>query len=182
MTVEADSDLAIHTWDALKGAFWPIFLDISEKTRETRTTPAQISLLFVLFTSPGSVTPLDVSRVLRIAPGTVTGTLNPLEEKGLIERARGETPDRRVVHLRLTSKGRELLKGWLESSRTIIDKRMARLSDKEQRQLIALLGRIGPPIPGVPENLASLLRLNAPGRPKDSKARVTKPIRSTPRR
>jgi DNA-binding MarR family transcriptional regulator len=182
MSVRADSDLPIQTWDALKGAFWPIFLDISEKTRETRTTPAQISLLFVLFTSPQSVTPLEVSRALRIAPGTVTGTLNPLEEKGLIERGRGETADRRVVHLRLTSKGRELLKGWLESSRTIIDKRMTRLSDQEQRRLIALLGRIGPPIPGVPENLGSLLRLNPPGRPKDSKARVSRPTRSTSRR
>ncbi len=165
---KAGGDLTVRTWDALKGAFWPIFLAIGEKTREAGTTPAQISLLFVLFSSAGTMTPAAVARVLGVTPGTVTGTLNPLEDMDLIERVRGETADRRVVQLRLTPKGRGLLKGWLESSRVIIEERMGPLSVEERRTLTALLARIGPPIPGVPETLASTLRLKPPGRPKAS--------------
>ncbi|MDQ0223124.1 fatty acid biosynthesis transcriptional regulator FabT [Streptococcus moroccensis] len=49
--------------------------------------------------------PSDVARTLMVTLGTVTASLNRLEEKGYIDRIRS-TKDRRVVHLYLTKKGR----------------------------------------------------------------------------
>lgn len=49
--------------------------------------------------------PSDVARTLMVTLGTVTASLNRLEDKGYIERHRS-TKDRRVVHLYLTKKGK----------------------------------------------------------------------------
>lgn len=49
--------------------------------------------------------PSDVARNLMVTLGTVTASMNRLEEKGYVVRERS-TKDRRVVHLRLTKKGR----------------------------------------------------------------------------
>jgi DNA-binding MarR family transcriptional regulator len=170
MTDKARSDLAVATWNALLGAAWPIFTDIGERTARAGTTSAQISLLNVLYDSPDEMTPLAVARVLRVTPGTVTSTLNRLEEAGSIERLRGETRDRRVVKLRITPKGRDLVKRWRESCRAHFEEVMTPLSDAELRTLIALLARLGSPIAGVPEGLASRVKVAA-GNPKRSKPR-----------
>lgn len=49
--------------------------------------------------------PTNVAKTLMITLGTVTASLNRLEDKGYIVRQRS-TKDRRVVHLYLTKKGR----------------------------------------------------------------------------
>ncbi len=49
-----------------------------------------------------------LSRVLNLAPPTVTPMINQLEEKGLIERV-GSKEDRRVVYIQLTKKGQTFL-------------------------------------------------------------------------
>lgn len=154
---ERRGDLAVETWDALKGAAWPIFLAIGERTRAAGMTPAQISLLFVLFQSEERLTPLAVARILGVTPATVTGTLNPLEDMGLLVRER-QRDDRRVVHLKLTPRGRTRLKAWMSSCRAILREKMAPLSPAEQRTLIRILGRIGPSDPGVPESLPDVLK------------------------
>ncbi len=163
MTDRARSDLALETWNALLGAAWPIFTEIGERTLAVGATSAQISLLNVLYDSPKEMTPLAVARSLRVTPGTVTSTLNRLEVTGLIQRLRGESQDRRIVHLRITAKGRDLVKRWRESCRAHFEEVMAPLSDSELRALIALLARLGPPIAGVPEGLASRIKLKAGG-------------------
>lgn len=90
------------------------------------------------------MTPLAIAHELKVTPGTVTGTLNPLEEMGLIERLRGTVADRRVVHLRLTAKGRTVMRRWLASSRELIEERVSSLTDAEKRRLIKLLAKIAP--------------------------------------
>ncbi len=174
MTEKARSNLAVETWNALLGAAWPIFTDIGERTLQAGSTPAQISLLNVLSDSPEAMTPLAVARSLRVTPGTVTSTLNRLEETGLIERLRGESRDRRIVNLRITPKGRDLVKRWREACRGHLEKVMTPLSDSELRTLIGLLARVGPPIAGVPPGLASRIKLRA----RTSHAPPARPIMS----
>jgi DNA-binding MarR family transcriptional regulator len=167
MKEKARSDLAVETWNALKGASWPMFTAIGERTHKAGTTTAQISLLNVLYDSSEDMTPLAVARLLHVTPGTVTGTLNRLEETGLIERGRGESKDRRVIYLRITPKGRDLVKRWRESCRAYFEEITTPLSDQELRTLIVFLSRLNPPISGVPGGLASLIKID-PGktRPK----------------
>lgn len=181
MREKARSDLAVETWDALKGAAWPIFTAIGERTQQAGTTTAQISLLNVLFDSSSDMTPVAVARSLQVTPGTVTGTLNRLEETGLIERARGESADRRVVNLRITPKGRDLVKRWRESCRAHLDEIMASISEQDLRTLIALLSGLGPPIVGVPGGLASVVKFKPNATPRPSPTRPNAPPRSKAR-
>lgn len=169
--------LAIQTWDALKGASWPIFVAIAETTRGAGLTSAQSSLLFVLFNAKETMTPLAVAHELKVTPATVTGTLNPLEELGLIERLRGKAADRRVVHLRMTAKGHNVMKRWLESCRDLIEERMSTLTDAEKHRLIKLLAKIAPAQAGVPEGLASSLELEPFGRMTGRRPRPLGPSR-----
>jgi DNA-binding MarR family transcriptional regulator len=156
--------LAIQTWDALKGASWPVFVGIAERRRRAGLTSAQGSLLFVLFNAGQTMTPLAIADELKVTPGTVTGTLNPLEEMGLIERLRGKVADRRVVHLRLTAKGRSVMRRWRETCRDLIEERVSPLTDAEKRRLIRLLAKIAPVQPGVPAGLASSMKVEPFGR------------------
>ncbi|MBM7636456.1 MULTISPECIES: fatty acid biosynthesis transcriptional regulator FabT [Streptococcus] len=52
-----------------------------------------------------NITPSEVAKALMVTLGTVTTSLNKLEQKGYIIRTRSNI-DRRVVHLSLTQKGR----------------------------------------------------------------------------
>ena len=58
----------------------------------------------VIGSNPGT-TPSAVAKELMLTLGTVTTSLNKLEKKGYIERTRSSV-DRRVVHLNLSKKGR----------------------------------------------------------------------------
>ncbi len=112
----------------------------------------------MLFDSSEDMTPLAVARKLKVTPGTVTGTLDRLEKTGLIQRIYGTMKDRRVVKLRITSKGRDLVNHWRLLCRDQFVKAMTPLSDQELHSLILLLTRLSPPIRGVPEGLPSLLK------------------------
>jgi DNA-binding MarR family transcriptional regulator len=159
---KGEAGLAIQRGTPSKGASWPVFVAIGTETREAGLASAQSSLLFVLFNAKETMTPLAVAHELKVTPGTVAGTLNPLEEMGLIERLRGRAADRRVVHLRMTAKGRKVMKQWMESCRDLIEERMSALTDAEKRRLIKLVAKIAPA--GVPEGLASALKLEPFGR------------------
>ena len=54
-----------------------------------------------------NATPSDIAKALMVTLGTVTTSLNRLEQKGYIIRKRSDV-DRRVVHLSLSPKGRLL--------------------------------------------------------------------------
>jgi DNA-binding MarR family transcriptional regulator len=157
----ARSDLTFETWAALLGAAWPIFTAIADNTVEAGVTSAQISLLVVLSSEGGNITPTAVARSLEVTPGTVTGTLNHLEKAGLIKRSHNAPEDRRIVNLQITPRGRDLVKRWQESCRTLFNSQMESLTDQELRTVINLLARIGPPIKGVPPRLPSILRSRA---------------------
>lgn len=77
-----------------------------------------------------NATPSDISRELMVTLGTVTTSLNNLERKGYVERTRSDI-DRRVVHLSLTRNGRLLyrLHRWFHHS--MLDKIIAGMSRDE---------------------------------------------------
>ena len=181
MNEKTRSDLDVEAWNALIGATWPVFTAFTASAQKAKTTTAQLSLLNVLYDSAGGITPLEVARCLSVTPGTVTGTLNRLEETGLIERARGERKDRRVIILRITPKGRDLVKHWRESCRVFYESAMTPLSDAELRTLITLLSRIGPPINGVPPGLALLIKPKSPNAAIHSTSRQKSPQSSKSR-
>jgi DNA-binding MarR family transcriptional regulator len=128
---------------------WALLLDllgtqrsrVSEIAGEVGLAPRQMHLLRLL--EPGE--PLPMSRVadaLRCDPSNVTGIVDRLEERGLIER-HADPDDRRVKMLALTRRGarvRERIRArWLEPPEAI-----ASLSAADQRALRDILLRARP--------------------------------------
>lgn len=66
---------------------------------------AQYALLFEL-QERGELAAGELATAAALAPATITGMLDHLENAGLVERTRSE-PDRRIVVCRLTAAGRE---------------------------------------------------------------------------
>jgi MarR family transcriptional regulator, organic hydroperoxide resistance regulator len=125
---------------------WGLLLDlwgtqrsrVSEIAAEAGLAPRQMHLLRLL--EPGE--PLPMSRVadaLRCDPSNVTGIVDRLEERALIER-RADPDDRRVKMLALTPEGARLRERirerWLEPPDPI-----ASLSAADQRALRNILRR-----------------------------------------
>lgn len=90
----------------LTGAQHEVFQLISEKLLPYDVTPGQYGVLNCLWRQEAT-TPKDMARVLGLETTTVSGVLDRMQKKGLIERD-VDPNDRRCVHVRLTERGMAL--------------------------------------------------------------------------
>lgn len=82
----------------------------------------------------------EVSRMLMVSNGNVTGLARRLEADGLIERLPG--PDRRVQRVRLTGEGRSRFAVMAAAHEGWIDDLLAELTPDEAEDLTRLLERV----------------------------------------
>jgi DNA-binding MarR family transcriptional regulator len=103
-------------------------------------TPQQYNALRLLAAAhPGRLRTLDLAgRLVSRAPD-VTRLLDKLAHRGLIERDR-PADNRRVVHVGITAAGLALLDELRDPVRACHARQLGHLSQKELRELIALLG------------------------------------------
>jgi len=98
--------------------------------------------LIVLNRTPNkAINPSTLAEKVGVKRATMTGLLDGLEGKGLIERV-AHPEDRRKLGIRLTKKGRQLLDKMLPGYYDHIRKLMAKLSEKERHELELLLGKV----------------------------------------
>lgn len=83
-----------------------VYLDSQKMSRQFGLTGQQ-SLVLRLLLSSGSMSSADLSRLMYVTPSNITGIIDRLERKGLVERIRKEG-DRRVVLINLTDAGNKL--------------------------------------------------------------------------
>ncbi len=117
-----------------------VFRDFAASVPEV--SPGRVGMLLLIESNPG-VTQSRLARAMALDRSTMVGLVDALEERGLIERRRGE--DRRTNGLWLTRGGRALLS---RVKRRIAqhEKRVAtRLSATERGQLVALLEKLAGP-------------------------------------
>jgi DNA-binding MarR family transcriptional regulator len=81
-------------------------LDSKKMSRQFGLTGPQ-SLVLRLLIKNGSLSSADLSRQMYVTPSNITGIIDRLEKKGLVERIRKEG-DRRVALINLTDSGQEL--------------------------------------------------------------------------
>jgi len=107
-----------------------VYLDSKKMARRYGLTGPQSAVLRLLVKN-GSLSSAEVSRQLYVTPSNVTGIVDRLEKKGLVERIRKEG-DRRVALINLTRSGRQ-------RGRTIPDpierKIISELADLEPQHL-----------------------------------------------
>ena len=106
-----------------------------------RLSPGRVGILFLIDANPG-VNQSRLARAVGLDRSTLVGLIDALEEKGFIERQRGE--DRRTNGLWLTPAGRAQL-AQLKRRIGAHERRVAqRLSAAERAQLLALLEKLAP--------------------------------------
>jgi DNA-binding MarR family transcriptional regulator len=78
----------------------------------------QFRTLYALY-SRGPQKAADMAEILCVTSGAITGLADKLIMKQLVERQRSED-DRRVVYLRITDQGKEMIDGMLEKQKETI--------------------------------------------------------------
>lgn len=114
------------------------YADFEDAAAEHALTGAQARLLSLL-----SLEPLPMRKLahkLRCEPSNVTGIVDRLEARGLVER-RPDPADRRVKLAAVTEAGREVARGLRDGLRFAREP-LAGLSDAERESLRGLLRRM----------------------------------------
>jgi len=89
----------------------------------------------------GGFTFVELSRLLLVTSGNLTGIVDRLEEQGLVER-RPDAQDRRVVRVALTVKGRRATSQMLPAHAADIEEVLLFMPRNALTQLSDLLGRL----------------------------------------
>ena len=119
-------------WHANKGRFFAAI-------NEFDLSPPQALALRHL--EPGSPLPMSaLAELLHCDNSNITGIVDRLEDRGLVER-RPASHDRRVKHLLVTERGAEVRERLAERMDSAPDE-LDRLTKAEQRQLLALLRKV----------------------------------------
>jgi len=114
------------------------YADYEEAAGDHRLTGAQARLLSLLSLEPLPMRKL--ARKLKCEPSNVTGIVDRLESRGLVER-RPDPADRRVKLAAATDEGRRVARSLRESLRFAREP-LAGLSDEERLALRGLLRRM----------------------------------------
>lgn len=100
-------------------------------------TPAQFDVLATLGDTPG-MTCKQLGEGTMITKGTLTGVLDRLEAKGLIQRTRGEQ-DSRQVFVKLTPEGEAVFQQTFQPHIDFLGRYMGHMPPEHQQQLAELL-------------------------------------------
>ncbi|MGI1658328.1 MAG: MarR family winged helix-turn-helix transcriptional regulator [Desulfitobacterium sp.] len=103
-------------------------------------TPGQYAVLQCLWDEDGQ-TPTQLSERLFLDSSSMTGVLDRLEQKGLIER-KPILKDRRALQVMLTDRGRQLKEPVLQAIKEANQKALANLSVEDAKILKQLLGKL----------------------------------------
>jgi len=106
--------------------------------REHGLTLSRFNVLRSLVFEDGPLTCGEIGeRMIQVVPA-ITSLVDHLEKQGLVERQRC-TEDRRVVHVRITSKGQRLAEQMVEPLSQLEKQLLRKLTQSELKTLVGLL-------------------------------------------
>jgi DNA-binding MarR family transcriptional regulator len=135
---ESEAQLALSVWVRLLKAHGLMLRELRRRVSERLTMP-QFDALAQLHRRPDGMTPGELTRELLVTAGNVTGIVARLARRGLVERRR-VPEDRRAVRLRLTPRGRALMRRALPRHRRDVRLLFGRMANAELARLRVLLG------------------------------------------
>lgn len=98
-------------------------------------------ILVLLWLNEDGLSPADLADQAGVSRATVTGLLDGLQNSGLLVRE-AHTEDRRMLNVRLTPRGRDLVKEVLPEHFRRMAELLSELTQDERRQLAALANRV----------------------------------------
>jgi DNA-binding MarR family transcriptional regulator len=142
---EADQEMqhgALRVWLRLLSCTTLIENRVSSRLRsEFETTLPRFDLMAQLARFPDGLFMSELSQLLMVSGGNITGITDNLERDGLVERIM-LPEDRRARKVRLTAKGRAVFDQMAVVHEGWISDWLGSLSAQEQHQLYALLGKL----------------------------------------
>lgn len=103
--------------------------------------PSAFNILYVLDGEPEGLTQVELSRRLLVHPSNVTGLVDRMEKRGLVER-REAPDDRRAYQVVLAAEGTKLLKRILPVYYEVAEHVWGRLSLERTRRLVFDLAEV----------------------------------------
>jgi DNA-binding MarR family transcriptional regulator len=105
-------------------------------------SPSQFNVLNLLYLNPDGCTQIELSRQLIMHRSNVTGLVDRLEKRGLLQRKDSST-DRRAYKVVLTASGRKLIEKILPDYYTAAEKIWGRFPLARTKQLVGDLEKLG---------------------------------------
>jgi DNA-binding MarR family transcriptional regulator len=140
--VTSVNPLALRTWLRLLTCHNQIEANLRNRLRlGFDTTLPRFDLMAQLERHPEGLKMRELSRLLMVTGGNVTGLADRLADEGLIER-RDDPRDRRAYTVTLTDKGREQFRVMAREHEQWVTTLFAALSSHELNQLWDLLGKL----------------------------------------
>jgi DNA-binding MarR family transcriptional regulator len=136
----ADGQLALSVWVRLLKAHGLMLREVRRRVPVSLTLP-QFDVLAQLHRRPDGMTPGELTRELLVTAGNVTGIVERLVRLGLAER-RPVPQDRRAVRVRLTARGRQLMRRIIPRHRRDVAAVLARVPAGDLARLRDLLGDV----------------------------------------
>lgn len=117
-----------------------VFAKMSERLLEFGVTPGQYGVLNCVW-SGGGASPKEIAQTLYLENSTVSGVLDRMQKKGLIDRLI-DPEDRRSVKVVTLSKADEIKEGVLRAVQEVNDEILGRFPPEELAVLLGCLRRI----------------------------------------
>ena len=108
-----------------------------EINKKYNVSAAQVNCLLALY-EYGPLPPSQIAKIVLVNSSTVTGIIDRLEQKGLVERQR-ISPDRRVITVQLTETGKTLAQNAPPPIQQKIVDGMKKLTPREVEHIVNAL-------------------------------------------
>ncbi len=135
------TEAALSSWVKLARAYSTIYKKAQENIRSYGLTLPQLAVIEAI----GHLGPLKVGEIcekMLVSGGNMTLVLDNLEKLNFVER-RPSKKDRRSIEVKLTPKGKRVFNKYFVKHADYITDLFSVLSIKEQKQLAALLKKLG---------------------------------------
>ena len=138
----ASTEAFIPLMQELAAAYQAFSLYDAEGLRRSGSdlTPSQARVIFTIGGTDG-MTCKDIGDVTLITKGTLTGVIDRLEQKGLVERWSVEGDGRKTI-VALTRHGEKVFEKEFPKHITFLKEKFDKLGARDRKQAIALLSRI----------------------------------------
>ena len=135
---QADS---IEVWRSLSDAWKRLY-----RAAERNLASAEISFtefrILRLLNEEGLLSMVNMANSLLITQAAITGIIDRLEKQGLVKRGRNRE-DRRVIHVSITPKGREISKKAGRLHRNFVEKALQSLTESDVADMLNALTKMG---------------------------------------
>ena len=138
----ASSEAFIPLMQELAAAYQAFSLYDAEglRTSGSDLTPSQARVIFTIGGTDG-MTCKEIGDITLITKGTLTGVIDRLEDKGLVERWSVEGDGRKTI-VALTRRGERVYDTEFPKHMAFLKEKFDKLGPRDRKQATALLGRI----------------------------------------